>query len=102
MNNEQIRTIQRIGLAVLETIQEAGELGAPGGVLYATLMTQGCTLNQFQTLMAPLERQGYVAHEADCYTITPQGETFIGKLRTVLGCTPPATTASPAAFAHRP
>ena len=53
--------------AVLETIREMGKDGAPSGVLFAALQTQGCTLNQFQSLMGALERAGKVALKYDCY-----------------------------------
>lgn len=52
MNSAQIHAAQTIGLVVLESIQEAGVLGAPAGILYAALQHKGCTLNQFQSLMA--------------------------------------------------
>ncbi|MDP2000154.1 MAG: hypothetical protein Q8K22_11255 [Rhodoferax sp.] len=83
MNNEQIRLAQRLGLAVLESIQEAGELGAPSGVLYAALLHTGCSLNQFQSLMRPLESRGFVVLEDDCYTISESGGAFITRLRSV-------------------
>lgn len=84
MNPSQIAAAQRIGLVVLESIQEAGNLGAPAGVLYAALASQGCTLNQFQSLMAPLEAKGFVTRESDCYTLSDAGAQFIGKLRRVV------------------
>lgn len=81
MTSEQIKGAQRIGLAVLEAIRDAGPMGAPSGVLYATLMVQGCTLSQYQSLMAPLERRGYVQLEDHCYTLTSTGQAFINQLR---------------------
>jgi predicted transcriptional regulator len=81
MNEHQIQAAQRIGLALLESIEESGELGAPAGILYAAMMAQGCSLNQFESLMAPVERRGYVTRSMDCYTITPSGSEFISKLR---------------------
>jgi hypothetical protein len=32
--------------AVIESVELAGEMGAPGGCIYAALMTYGFTLNQ--------------------------------------------------------
>ncbi len=90
MTIDQIRAAQRIGLAVLESIQAAGELGAPSGVLYAALQQTGCSLSQFQSLMAPLEGRGFVTQENHCFTITKAGEAFINQLRSVLAQAAPA------------
>jgi hypothetical protein len=84
MTIEQIRAAQKIGLSVLETIEEAGALGAPSGAIYAALMTQGCSLNQYQSLMAPLERRGFITLEGDCYTLNASGSVFIQQLRKAL------------------
>jgi hypothetical protein len=56
-------------MALVETVREAGPLGAPGGVMYAALMTQGCTLEQFEGLMGTLLRIGVVRKHGDCYHI---------------------------------
>ena len=37
--------------AVLSAVEAAGPAGAPGGPLYAALMTQGCTMEQYTVLM---------------------------------------------------
>lgn len=84
MTPEHIKLVQTLGLAVLETIQESGALGAPSGILYAALQQQGCQLSQFQSLMAPLEQRGYVTLESDCYTITDSGVGLITTLRRTL------------------
>ena len=63
----QQQAINTVVRAVLETIQEMGTDGAPSGVLFAALQTQGCTLSQFQSLMGALERAGKVALRYDCY-----------------------------------
>ena len=85
MTVEEIAGAQRIGCAVLKAIEELGELGAPSGVLYAALMANGCTFNQFESLMAPLMLRGYVELDSDCYTITQQGKVFLARLQTVVG-----------------
>jgi hypothetical protein len=85
MTIEQIRAAQKIGLSVLEAIEEAGELGAPSGVIYAALMTKGCSLPQYQSLMAPLESRGFVTLSDDCYTLNSSGRAFIQQLRKTLG-----------------
>ena len=84
----EIRAAQRIGLIVMETIIDADEMGAPSGLLYAALMSKGCSLSQYQSLMAPLERRGFVTLSGDCYHSTPAGVEFAAKLRKVLGVEP--------------
>jgi len=45
----------------------AGPLGAPGGHLYAALMSAGCTLNQFEQIMSGLVQSGDLAKRGECY-----------------------------------
>ena len=47
--------------AVCETIREAGSI--PSGTLYAALMTQGCTLQQYEYLTDTIKRAGVVREE---------------------------------------
>lgn len=67
MTTEQIRAIRAIASEILEAIKDSGPIGAPGGVMYAYLMTQGCTLHQFEQIMAGLVRAGYVTKSGECY-----------------------------------
>lgn len=63
----QADALRRIVAAVVDAVREAGPLGAPGGILYAALMTQGCTLSQFESLMAALCRTGKLEKRGECY-----------------------------------
>ena len=45
-------------------------LGAPGGVIYAALMGQDCTLSQFKSLMVGLVRAGKLRRDGDLYFVT--------------------------------
>jgi hypothetical protein len=85
LTTSQIAAAQRIGLHILDAIDEAGELGAPSGVMYAALMAQGCSLQQYQSIMAPLERRGFVTVDGDCYFMTAAGREFKEKLCASLG-----------------
>lgn len=58
--------LMRVIRAIVQTVNETPE-GAPGGILYAVLMSQGCTLNQFETLMSALVMQGIIRKQGDCY-----------------------------------
>lgn len=67
--------------AVLSTMQEAKQDGpVPEGLLYAGLMSQGCTLSQFQGLMGSMQRTGMVNRENDQAQITPKGEESVTRL----------------------
>ena len=82
---EQIVAAQKIGLAVLETISETGEQGAPSGVLYAALQAKGASLSQYQSLMAPLVSRKFLVLEHDVYTMTDAGRAFLSRLRLQVG-----------------
>jgi len=81
MTKEQVVAVQRVALAVLESIEEAGPLGAPSGILYAALMGQGCTLTTYQQLMDPMVTRGFLILEQDCYTMTDGGRVFMKGLK---------------------
>lgn len=91
MTKDEIKAAQRIGLALLETIEETGDEGAPEGVLFAAMNAAGCTLSQFQTLLAPLERRGFVKRiEPHLLVLTAEGKTFKNTLATAVGAEAPA------------
>jgi hypothetical protein len=70
----QAEALRKVVTAVLDTIREAGPLGAPGGVIYAALMHVGCTLEQYEQLMGALVRSGRVRREGECYfAVEPAG-----------------------------
>jgi len=72
MTQTQIQTLRTIGKAILESVRAAGVLGAPGGIMYAALMAQGCTLNQFQQIMSGMVNAGVLEQHGDCYTVGPK------------------------------
>ncbi len=67
MTNEQITALRQIAAAIIAAVRAAGPLGAPGGVMYAALMAQGCTLNQFEQIMGGMVRAGKLTKRGDCY-----------------------------------
>lgn len=67
MTPEQIKALLIIANAIVETVKESGPLGAPGGHIYAALMVQGCTLNQYEQIMAGLVGANLVRKSGDCY-----------------------------------
>jgi hypothetical protein len=67
MTKEQIAAIRALADTVVEAVGEAGELGAPGGVIYAALMQYGCNLSQYESLMSALCRAGRLRRGGDLY-----------------------------------
>lgn len=63
----QLQTLHQLLNAVVETVRETGDHGAPGGVLYAALMNVGITLEQFETLMGALVEAGKLRRSGNLY-----------------------------------
>lgn len=55
--------------AVLNAVRAGGPTGAPGGVIYASLMAGGCSFNQYTSLMAGLVRHGKLRQDGDLYFV---------------------------------
>ena len=67
MTPQQKAAALRLALqAILDAVKEAGDLGAPGGVLYAALLGR-MSLAQFEQIMAALVRMGKLRREGDLY-----------------------------------
>lgn len=61
---QQLVAIMR---ALLETVLESGEQGAPSGSLYLACQQFGIGLEAYQAIMEILERQGLVEQRNHCY-----------------------------------
>lgn len=57
--------------AIIET------LPAPSGKLYAALMGQGCTLDQYNQILAALTGEGLVRQQGQMLEPTPKGKSFL-------------------------
>jgi hypothetical protein len=90
MTPQQIIGLQKLGLAVLEAVSDGGDLGAPGGTLYAAMMHQGANLSQFQSFMGTLTGRGMLTQMGDCYYITEAGKGFKDLLQAKFGQPQPA------------
>jgi len=66
---EHVKALRAVLEAILEAVAEAGPTGAPGGVIYAALMAQGCSLAQYQSLMDGLVSVRRLRREGDLYFI---------------------------------
>lgn len=85
MTREQAAAVQTVALGLLESICEAGDMGAPSGILYAGVNAAGVSLSQYQQIMWQMEGRGFVVQEGDCYTMTSSGQEFMHKLQAQLG-----------------
>lgn len=63
---EQIQAIRAIAKALLETVQEAGEQGAPSGPMYAAVMGK-LSLDQYTRFMDGLVKAGHLRQEGHVY-----------------------------------
>lgn len=69
LSQKQVAVLQMVCGAVKEAVEAAGSLGAPGGVLYAGMMSQGCTLRQFEGIMAGMMKAGILVKKGECYHV---------------------------------
>jgi hypothetical protein len=73
MTNEQIRLVRMIADGIVDTVREAGPLGAPSGPMYLAMQEQGCTLSQYQSIMGALVRAGRLVQDGHVYRIAEAG-----------------------------
>lgn len=64
---EQATALRLIVSATVDAVKAAGPHGAPAGVIYAALMTQGCSKSQFDSLMGALVRTGKLTHDCEAH-----------------------------------
>ena len=75
MNKQQIALLRQIAQAILEAVKAADiNIGAPGGVLYAAMMINSCSLNQFEQIMDGMVRAGWLTKSGDCYHVGPDAD----------------------------
>lgn len=68
MTPTQTDAVLRICDAIVEAVEASNpSIGAPGGHLYAALMSSGCTLHQFNSIMVVLVRAGRLTKRGECY-----------------------------------
>jgi hypothetical protein len=65
-SNASVQAAMAITIAVTETIREAGPLGAPCGMIYAALMSQGCSMEQYERIERAIVNTGLVVKKSDC------------------------------------
>ena len=63
--------LRDLAAAVIET------LPAPSGHIYAALMTQGCTLTQYEQILDALTQTGLIRQDGQLIDSTPEGKSFL-------------------------
>jgi hypothetical protein len=66
---EQIQAMRLVMDAVVESVQVAGDRGAPGGVIYAAMMAHGITLAQYNAVMGGLVRANRLRRQGELYFV---------------------------------
>lgn len=69
-NLQALKALRAICDAIVETVSAQGHTGAPAGVIYAALATQGCTLEQFNGIMAGIVSAGLLWKDGLTYFAT--------------------------------
>lgn len=72
---QTVNALQQICNGVIEVC--ASDQPIPGGTIYAALMTQGCTITQYEQLMAALVHAGMIEQKGLCYIATAAGRQRI-------------------------
>lgn len=67
MTIQQIKVLRMVAEAIIDSVAECGHKGAPGGHLYAALMSTGMSLHQFEQIMATLVSNGYLRQDGHVY-----------------------------------
>jgi len=63
--------LRDLAAAVIET------LPAQSGTLYAALITQGCTLSQYEQILEALTETGLIRQDGQLIDSTPKGKSFL-------------------------
>lgn len=74
--NERASALALLLNALVEAVAAGGAEGVPGGTLYAALMQQGCSLQQFDSFMSILVDAGRVRKDGHVYRVVD--ENFSG------------------------
>ncbi len=74
----QGKALLAVCAAVVEAVSVSGDMGAPGGVLYAALMHHGVTFDQYTRLMGMLVHVGALTQdECELYHVGPKGAALM-------------------------
>ena len=74
MNPQEAAALRAVIDAILDAVAAGGTRGAPAGIMYAALMTHGCTLDQFNMITGAICRAGLIRRDGDLFHMLPKGE----------------------------
>lgn len=83
MQKKHIYAVQAFALCLLETIDEAGPLGAPSGVMYAAVAGE-VNLSQYEQVLGQMQGKGFISKDGDCWSMTQSGKDFLVKLKSAV------------------
>jgi hypothetical protein len=69
MTQEQKNLVRVVADAIVDSVKEAGDHGAPGGIIYMALMARGASLDQYQAMMNYLVNAGRLRRAGDLYFV---------------------------------
>ena len=85
MKRNKAKSLNVAAAGILQAVDAAGKLGAPGGALYAGLMAAGYTLAEFEQVMAALAGPaGLVLKRGQLYTLTDKGVVMNARITEAL------------------
>lgn len=61
------RRLAHVACALYATVKEAGDRGAPSGIMYAAVMAHDIRLDQYQLIMGVLEQGGLIKRRGNVY-----------------------------------
>lgn len=71
MTKTQVAAARLVVLSIYETVAETGSAGAPAGVVFAALQTQGCKLSQYQSVEQTMLNLGLITKDGDLLHAVP-------------------------------
>lgn len=77
-HTRHLRALRAVAFAVVAAVNDSPD-GLPSGMIYAGLLTQGCTREQYHQIMAGLESAGLVSRDCELYFPTEKGREFAGE-----------------------
>jgi hypothetical protein len=78
MTKTQAAAVRMVVIAIYETVAATGNAGAPAGVVFAALQTQGCKLSQYQSLETSLLDLGLITKQGDLLFAVPSRARELG------------------------
>ena len=65
-----LQALRKVAAGIIDAVAAMGHTGAPSGVLYAVLASQGCRIEQYDAVMSGLVQAGMLRKEGHVYFST--------------------------------